>query len=614
MKQWVALLLVTTAWAGCLSDDDGGDDGAAAGSGGLPPAAGVATYLHDLSPVIDGLEVVTSLVEQHRIDIGEAIQLDSWIVRPPEDMVDGPVPLVLEVTPYYGGGDPVNGFGTQNAFGGLDGHAFGRMGDELVSRGYAVGIVSVRGTGNSGGCFTIGGVEEARDTAAAIEYFASQAWSNGNVGLMGVSYPGTTPQDVWVEAPPSLKTIVPISGISDLYKYNFVNGVPINIQGFGFNTYYWGTVGLGPAGLSGGNQLGDPVSVPGAVAGEACTDQAEVQEGGVSSTVDGNKDPYWQERDFLAELEASLDADPDRQRASVFYIHGLQDWNVKPHNMEDWLPAVQATGVPFKAWLGQWGHAWPAPTGSDCDEEGASCRNDWWDHVMIAWFDQFLLERDTGILDLPPVQVQDDDGVWRHEQTWPPAVAWQTLYPDASGTLTETPGAGEATYHDMAGGLLPDQVPVAQGTPLEAVFRSEPLAGDITLSGLPRFGGNVTAEGARASLMLTLAEETPAGLMRPFNFAAQSLNHVASIEAGETSIAGVQQWVELDFFPQDDVVHEGNRIVLLASGSLRTAGEPGPGLQPVSDGGEITLHLDGAWLNLPVDVTRVVEEPQPYGN
>ncbi len=126
------------------------------------------------------------------------------------------------------------------------------------------------------------------------------------------------------------------------------------------------------------------------------------------------------------------------------------------------------------------------------------------------------------------------------------------------------------------------------------------------------FRANVTAEGARAALILTLAEELPDGTLRSFNFAAQSLNHVRSLAAGDEDISGKEQLVEVRFFPQDDVVHEGNRIVLIASGN--TIGGPGPSLQPVSDGGFITLDLHGAWLDIPVDHGRVVEEPQPYLN
>jgi X-Pro dipeptidyl-peptidase len=570
--------VVVTGWAVAA----GGYQGSATLATGVEvrrTGRSVSSYLHDVSEPDPTITVTGSIVEQHRVAVEGGLLIDSWVVRPP---VAGPVPVVLQVTPYYGGGSPVDG----------DTHLLGRIADELVPRGYAFGLVSVRGTGNSEGCFSIGGPSEARDTAAVVEHYAAQPWANGRVGLVGVSYDGTTPQDAWVEAPPSLATIVPIAGISDLYKYNFVNGVPIVVQGFAFNTYYWGLVGLSPVGLSGGEQIRDPVSVPGAVAGEVCPEQVWVQEGGVSSTVDGDKDGYWQLRDFHRELLAS----PDRERASVFYVHGLADWNVKPHNMEDWLEAVQATGVPFKAWLGQWGHAYPD-------------RADWWT-VLAAWFDQFLKGRDTGILDAPEVQVKTDRGDWRHEKRWPPAkqdgLRELVLYPSAGGVLGASPGGGEASYYDYQGRLATPLEQTVAG-PDRVVFVSAPLAKDLHLGGLPRFEGTVTASGHRASLMLTLLERTPAG-DRSLNYAAQSLNHAASLAGGATSVAGIPQPVAVDFFPQDDVVRAGSRLVLVAAGNLVRVGAAGPDLQPTSDGSVVTLELDGARLVIPTDRSVTYEE------
>ncbi len=591
----LTITLLAGSLAGCLNQEP---EALATVSLAADP---VASYLHDVSEPIEGLSVASAILEHVRIEAPDDILLDTWIVRPD---VEGPVPLVLEVTPYYDGGDPRQ-LGIV-----LEGHAFGRLGDELVSRGYAVGISSVRGTGNSGGCFSQGGPGEAKDTAAVIEHLAAQPWSNGNVGLIGVSYPGTTPQDVWVEAPPSLKTIVPISGISDFYKYNFVNGVPIDIQGFGFNTYYWAMVGVGVPPF-GGSDPTDPLSVPGAIVGEACYDQVEVQEGGVSSTIDGDKDLYWQIRDFHQELRDSWTKNPER--ASVFYIHGLQDWNVKPHMMEDWLPAIQETGVPYKIWLGQWGHAWPeSPYGESC-RAGDACRNDWWTGAMVAWFDQFLKPIDTGILDAPAVQVQDDDLLWRHEESWPPTdVAWHELALGAGGELGShgaVQAEGLASYHDC---MSAPRCPPEQ--PAEVLFRSEPLTADWHISGLPVFEGNVSASGARASLMLTLAEELPDGTLRAFNYAAQSLNHVEDPARGRTDISDDVQWVKLSFFPQDDVVHEGNRLVLIAAGTLRSGAEPGPTLQPISTGSTISINLHEARLLVPVDHTLVFEAPQPYSS
>lgn len=580
----LSALLSTLALAGCLSGDDSPDD---AGTPQAPAAdAPLTAWLHDLSEPVEDLPTVT---EQYRTVVpGPAgdVELDTWIIRPD---VDEPVPVVLEVTPYYTGGQPA---------------ALGRVAEELIPRGYAVGVSSVRGTGNSGGCFTQAGPEEAKDTAAVIEHIAGQDWANGNVGLIGVSYPGTTPQDVWVEAPPSLKTIVPISGISDMYRYNFVNGVHISPQGAAFNTYYWVLVGAVPPSTD------DIPTVPGAIAGELCPDQVEVQEGGASSGVDSNKDAYWQVRDFGAEYRAD---DRDVERASVWYIHGLQDWNVKPHNMEGWLDTLWASGVPMKVWLGQWAHAWPASTNPDnpCEydvdaDEGAACRADWWNQTLVAWFDRFLKGKDTGILDAPAVQVQDDDGVWRHEERWPP---------QDMETLTFHLTSDQALAGDADSGTLSYTVGPLQDLPVgtsRLTFVSAPLEEDLHVSGLPVFEGTVTAAGNRANLILSLGQQTESGAVSYVNFAAQSLNHVEDEASGAMSVAGTPLEVNLPFFPQDDVLHAGNRVVLTFASN--TVGAPGPALDPVQDPGTISLDLATATLTLPIDGSVTPESLQPYAN
>ncbi len=592
----VALLLSALALAGCSggSPDEAPE---ALVPATTPPAL---AFLHDLSPMAHkDLASTPHVMEHHRIAVRELVELDSYVWRPAG--VDN-VPVVLTVTPYYGGGTPEAS---------PLGNPSGMLAEALVPRGYAVGFVSVTGTGDSGGCFVQGGPQEAIDIAGAIEYYGGQSWSNGNVGLIGVSYDGTTPQEAWVEAPPHLKSIVPISGISDLYKYNYVNGVPIGTTGHAFNNYYWALTGLGPAGLEGGVGPTDPPSIPGAVLGEACTDQAEVQEAGAGSAVDGNKDAYWQARDFLARYEA----DKARSRAAVLYVHGLQDYNVKDHNMEGWIEALQGSGVPFKALLGQWQHAWPdnGLEAGDCKPDvqqmrPPTCRADWWNATLVAWFDQTLKGIDTGVLDMPAVQVQDDAGVWRGEADWPPAdVAWLTLFPDESGRLQDAPGAGQATYHDYMGGA-------ASGVdlgPVSAAFVSAPLEEDLHVSGLPWFRGNATATGHYASLVLTLAERTVFG-ERSLNFASQSLNHVAD-PAARRDVQGQRIDVSVRFLPSDDVVHKGSRLVLYASGN--TVGSDYGGttsLQPFADGSLITLELAGARLALPIDGTIAPEDPQPF--
>ncbi|MBX9401682.1 CocE/NonD family hydrolase [Lysobacter sp. BMK333-48F3] len=548
------------------------------------PSPSVSSYLHDVSQPIPGVSWMTGISEHHRITMADGVELDAWVVRPD---IAGPVPLVLELTPYYGGGDPAATRAVSSAANYPFNLAIAAPFQELIKRGYAFGILSVRGTGASGGCFSIGGPQEAKDMATAIEYFAAQPWSNQAVGAMGVSYDGTAPQDLWVEAPPQLKTIVPISGLSDMYKYNYVNGVTIESTR-GFNTYYWLLDGLVPAGLEGGSQLLDPATAPDAAIGEVCKERIDVTAEGFTSLVAGDKTPYWQARDHLAALKA----DPAKKRASVFYIHGLQDWNVKPHNMEGWIEALQGSNVPFKAWLGQWDHAWPD-------------RSDWIT-VMTAWFDQFLKNRNTGILDAPRVQVQDDAGKWRNEPRWPATAKKLTLYPQVTGTLGTVQGVGYADYNDYFGQDVNETAPQPDD---RVAFVTAPLANDLHLSGMPRFEGIVAATGARANLMLTLAEQLPDGTLRPFNFASLSLNHAQSLERGQPSVAGEPQYAGVNFYPQEDVVHAGNRLVLLAAGDLMFYGQPGPAMAPLATGSQIILDLASSKLVLPNDTTLSYESP-----
>jgi len=55
-------------------------------------------------------------------------------------------------------------------------------------RGYAHVIVSIRGTGKSGGTFQFLSPREIQDVYEVIEWVAQQPWCNGNVGMFGASY------------------------------------------------------------------------------------------------------------------------------------------------------------------------------------------------------------------------------------------------------------------------------------------------------------------------------------------------------------------------------------------------------------------------------------------
>lgn len=87
-----------------------------------------------------------------------------------------------------------------------------------VSKGYVVINADVRGFGKSGGVANLLSDQEAEDYYDLIEWAGVQRWSNGNVGLSGVSYLAISQYKVAALNPPHLKAICPWEGFSDLYE------------------------------------------------------------------------------------------------------------------------------------------------------------------------------------------------------------------------------------------------------------------------------------------------------------------------------------------------------------------------------------------------------------
>ena len=59
---------------------------------------------------------------------------------------------------------------------------------------------------------------ELADGYELVEWAASLPWSNGRVGMYGLSYPGATQMQAAVSAPPSLASIAPVMTSSEYTK------------------------------------------------------------------------------------------------------------------------------------------------------------------------------------------------------------------------------------------------------------------------------------------------------------------------------------------------------------------------------------------------------------
>jgi predicted acyl esterase len=96
---------------------------------------------------------------------------------------------------------------------------------DWVPHGYVVIRVENRGVGKNPGLFEQFSRHEAEDYYDAIEWAGTQAWSNGNVGLLGASYYAMNAYNVAGLQPPHLKAMIPIDGDIDSYRdYNWTGG------------------------------------------------------------------------------------------------------------------------------------------------------------------------------------------------------------------------------------------------------------------------------------------------------------------------------------------------------------------------------------------------------
>jgi predicted acyl esterase len=90
--------------------------------------------------------------------------------------------------------------------------------EKWVPDGYACVRVDSRGAGRSPGTIDIWSPREARDLYHCIEWAAAQPWSNGKVGLNGISYFATNQWQVAALRPPHLAAICVWEGFADYYR------------------------------------------------------------------------------------------------------------------------------------------------------------------------------------------------------------------------------------------------------------------------------------------------------------------------------------------------------------------------------------------------------------
>ena len=91
--------------------------------------------------------------------------------------------------------------------------------DYFARHGYVSVQVDIRGTGRSEGLLPEREYsrQEQEDGLQVIAWLATQAWSNGNVGMFGISWGGFNSIQFAMRNPPALKAIIAIDATEELF-------------------------------------------------------------------------------------------------------------------------------------------------------------------------------------------------------------------------------------------------------------------------------------------------------------------------------------------------------------------------------------------------------------
>jgi putative CocE/NonD family hydrolase len=422
------------------------------------------------------------------VPMEDGVRLAYVLWRPKRD---GRFPTVFHYSPYGSNAAP---FSAARLF---------------LEAGYAYLGVNIRGTGCSEGLDTEGGgarpTTVGRDGAEIVEWAAAQPWSTGNVGMIGNSYAGGLQLAVAVNRPPHLKAIVPSGIAASNYRESYMPGGMVHLGAMAA----WSMVEQ--PNLS---QSAEQVRI---AAGDTECQAIRAKRQPIRAYLDMKEHPlqdgWWAEH----ELESMI----GQIAVPTLVMMGWQDeWNL---NAGTHLYKLLKTSH-RRIILQNGGHGVGAP----------EVRGYQLDHKEeMRWLDRWLKGQQNGVDKEPPVvvfwEVQNapiEDGSrategWKTTYTaWPvPNLQWSKFYLTADGRLSRTPPVASLNQ-GMRGYLYPagtelvgsnEQFAIAPFDSGELSYRTEPMAEDMTLLGLPELIFYFSCEREDTDFMFTLKDIDPAG-------------------------------------------------------------------------------------------------------
>jgi len=489
-------------------------------------------------------------VKNVMIPMRDGINIAADIYLPEEIKPGERLPAVIEYTPYRK--DELDAVQRRYA-------------TYLPENGYLFIRIDVRGTGASEGINTDEYLpQEQEDGYDAIEWIAAQAWCDGHVNMMGISYGGFTCLQVATHAPPHLTSIIPVDFTDDRYtdECHYCGGMMrlyFNIAFYGGFMVAWNALPPDPE-FSGSEWA--------AKWEEHLAHNEPYLLKWYKNQTDG---PYWR--------RGSVRSFPERIKCPVFMIGGWRDGYPNPP-----LRLFKALNVPAKVLIGPWNHSFP-------DSAIPGPRIEYLKEV-VRWLDHWCKGGKTGIMEEPPVVVYmqhsqkpvvdrlETKGRWRAETEWPPPGAAETsLFLGPGHTLgpdQKIEGREDYEYRGdvgVTGGLYSSGIPFGlpgDQRPDEAfslVYTGDELKEDLTILGRPGVELWFASTAEVAGVVVSLCDVSPDGCSHLVCKGVLNATRRDSLTQPTALVPGqiYQLFVDLDCTAWK--FSKGNRIRLVIAGA-----------------------------------------------
>ena len=360
-------------------------------------------------------------ITEHDLSIpaSDGIFLGADMVRPD---TSEPVPVILSAH-AYSQEDQYTDF-LPEAFSHTRGHMEAGDSQFFARRGYAQIVMSVRGTGRSGGTYDNLGPLTIEDICDAIAWIAEQDWCDGNVGMFGMSFFAIVQNMVAAKNPPALKAIFAPFAYTDMYRDRYYHG---GILSYKFMEMWLPT-------------LSDPKLAP--------LLRDEIGE----EKFDALLEVARRDEDLLPipVLKQALDEPLDERFALIAEILAQpcdNDYYRTRSLNYDEKPAVPAYlggcwGVPGLHLPGAF-RSWDNWAGPKCLTIGPPIYLDrpiyQYQYESLRWFDHYLRGEDTGLKNEKSVRVfMVGSGEWKEGDQWPfPETRWTPFYLHNDSWLNE---------------------------------------------------------------------------------------------------------------------------------------------------------------------------------